>query len=103
MSQNVSTEKLIEGTPKTTEKSPSWWERNKPLGITLIILGIVVLCVIIAVIILFVKKSSKNKPEGFSSTQLGTDTSIEINGNIIDCKPEIDYMKQFIQTSIGID
>lgn len=103
MSQNVSTEKLIEETPNITDKNPSWFQRNKPLGITLIILGIVVLCVIIAVIILFVKKSSKNKPEGFASTVLGKDTSIEINGNIIDCKPEIDYMKQFIQTSIGID
>lgn len=103
MSQNVSTEKLIDEKPKTSEKGPSWFQRNKALGISLIILGIIAIAVIVTVIIIFVKKSSKNKPEGFSSTQLGTDTSIEINGNIIDCKPEIDYMRQFIQSSIGID
>lgn len=112
MSQNVSTEKLIEETPNVIEKNadknisknPSCFQRNKPLAITLIILAVIVVIVaIVTAIIVVSKKSSKNKPEGFASTTLGKDTSIEINGNIIDCKPEIDYMKQFIQTSIGID
>lgn len=116
MSQNVSTEKLIEGTISTSYKSSnknldknlsknhSWFQRNKPLAIALIILAVIVVIVaIVTAIVIVAKKSFKNKPEGFSSTKLGTDTSIEINGNIIDCKPEIDYMKQFISTSIGID
>lgn len=112
MSQSVSTEKPIEGnqstfeksTEKNLEKSLSWFQRNKPLAIALIILAvIVVIGIIVTAIIIVAKKSPKNKPEGFTSTTLGKDTSIEINGNIIDCKPEIDYMKQFIQSSIGID
>ena len=112
MSQSVSTEKLIEGNQSTFEKGPekslsknsSWFQRNKPLAIALITLAvIVVIGIIVTAIIIVAKKSPKNKPEGFTSTTLGKDTSIEINGNIIDCKPEIDYMKQFIQSSIGID
>ena len=120
MSQSVSTEKLIEGNQSTFENDPennlsknlsknpeknsSWFQQNKPLAIGLIILAVIVIIgIIVTAIIIVAKKSPKNKPEGFTSTTLGKDTSIEINGNIIDCKPEIDYMKQFIQSSIGID
>ena len=86
-----SKEIISSGNKTSSEKFSNWYNSNKILFWVIVAIVIVV---IIAVIVIAVKFAPKK--EGFEQTK---NNKIEINGHIIDCSPEIEYMEEFIKTS----
>ena len=80
------------------ETSENIWQKYK----IWFIIGIVVFIVIIAVIVFIVLFTRKNKKEGFTGNLQG-DNKINLNGHVIDCTPEINYMKEYLKTSQIMD
>ena len=70
------------------------WNKHK------ILIIIVFIVVIVSAVVGVTVGIVKNKKEGFE--QLSNDNTVEINGHIIDCKPELDYMEEFLKTSKGL-
>ena len=74
-----------------SEKISEVWDKHK---IIIIILAVIIIGCIIAVIIVCIIYIPKKK-ESFSQPV----NTVNINGHIIDCTPEINYMNEYIKSS----
>ena len=79
-------------------------KNNKTLLIALV--SIIAFVVIVGIVVIVIMTIRNKQKEGYSKSTkasvLGGDKTIEINGNRVDCTPEINYMTEFINTSKGL-
>lgn len=67
--------------------------------LTLILILAAILIIAIVVIFAVVFSTRRHKIEKFTQGSTSDSPTVTINGHVIDCTPEINYMRDYIKTS----